>query len=54
MKQVVKTVKGELSIEQRKLFCVAHKNIVGSKRNAWQLLCIEVFAVIIITVIYVC
>lgn len=37
MKQVVTTVKGELSVEHRKLFCVSYKNIVGSRRNAWQL-----------------
>ena len=42
MKQVVVTVKGDLSTEQRKLFCVSYKNIVGSRRNAWQLLSIEV------------
>ena len=48
MKQVVEMVKGELSIEQRRLFCVAHKNIVGSRRNAWQLLSIEVLATIIV------
>lgn len=48
MKQVVEMVKGELNIEQRRLFCVAHKNIVGSRRNAWQLLSIEVLATIIV------
>lgn len=38
MKQVAKELNGDLNAEQRNFFSVAYKNVVGSRRNAWQVL----------------
>jgi len=38
MKTVVKTMKSELSNEERNLLSVAYKNVVGARRSSWRVL----------------
>lgn len=50
MKEVAETNK-QLSLEERNLFSVAYKNVIGTKRSAWRVISsIEVWDGLVLTV----